>query len=98
MFKLFTVVVAILYWWWAVATPALAAPCYYLNNNQICLEKIKRSAKNYWEYRIVVSVDGVKQPQATYNCRSRTKIKSDRTVEDFQPNGFGEFICSKFKQ
>ena len=28
---------------------------------QVCILKLKRSAKNYWEYRAKVSIDGEKQ-------------------------------------
>lgn len=98
MFKRFTIVVIIIYCWLATVFPAAAASCYSLKDQQICLEQIKRSAKNYWEYRTVVRVDGVKRPQVIYNCRSRTKINPDRTVADFATDGIGELICSKFKQ
>jgi hypothetical protein len=97
MLKLLTIL-AVFLLGWAISLPADAASCYQINGDRLCLEQIKRSAKNYWEYRIVTSVNGVQQPQEIYNCRSRTKIKSDRTMVDFQPYGFGEFICRKFKR
>ncbi len=53
----------------AVALPAEASFCRNSNNHLICILSIKRSAKNYWEYRAAVSVDGVKRPLEVYNCR-----------------------------
>lgn|GEM_PF-533015 len=80
------------------AHPALAAFCQQSKDHQICILTIERSAKYYWEYRAVVSVDGVKQPIEIYNCRDRLKIQKDRTTVPFEPQGAGELICRFFKQ
>ncbi|GAB4198823.1 MAG: hypothetical protein Fur006_48980 [Coleofasciculaceae cyanobacterium] len=53
----------------ANAPPAEAALCRTSNDRLICILSIKRSAKNYWEYRAAISVDGVKRPIEVYNCR-----------------------------
>jgi hypothetical protein len=55
----------------SIALPAYASFCHNDNGHQICIIDIKRSAKNYWEYRIVLGVDGVKRPVEVYNCRDR---------------------------
>ncbi|MEC4986955.1 MAG: hypothetical protein SAJ37_10750 [Oscillatoria sp. PMC 1068.18] len=82
--------------WFAVALPAEAAFCRSLNNQEICIVSIKRSAKNYWEYRVIISVDGEKKPQEVYDCRSRVKIQADGKAVFFESNGAGNFICSYF--
>ncbi len=70
--------------------------CRNYNKHKICILSIKRSAKNYWEYRATVSVDGVTQPLKVYNCRNRTKIEDDGKILQFQPNDPGLFICRFF--
>ena len=71
-----------------------AAPtCRTVNNHTICLLTIKRSAKNYWEYRASVKIDDQVFPVERYNCRDRVKTdKSGHTIP-FQPNGAGPLIC-----
>ncbi|MEC4893184.1 MAG: hypothetical protein SAL07_08620 [Oscillatoria sp. PMC 1051.18] len=84
--------------WLAVALPAEASFCRNLNNHEICIVSIKRSAKNYWEYRVVISVDGEKKPLEVYDCRSRVKIQADGQAVFFESNGAGNFICSYFSR
>ncbi|MBX9257956.1 hypothetical protein H1Q63_29205 [Desmonostoc muscorum CCALA 125] len=80
-----------------VALPAFASVCRNYNRHQICILSINRSAKNYWEYRAAVSVDGVKTPIEVYNCRQRAKVQQDGTVLPFEKKSPGEMICSFFK-
>ncbi|MFH7026068.1 MAG: hypothetical protein ACHBN1_11850 [Heteroscytonema crispum UTEX LB 1556] len=82
----------------SVALPAEAFVCRNYSDRQICIFDIKRSAKNYWEYRAIISVDGVKRPIEIYNCRDRVKIESDGTISPFANNDPGELICSFFKK
>lgn len=79
-----------------VALPAFASVCRNFNGHQICILSINRSAKNYWEYRASVSVDGVKMPIEVYNCRQRVKIQQNGTVLPFEQKSAGEMICSFF--
>ncbi|MDF5735415.1 MAG: hypothetical protein PUQ00_06945 [Nostoc sp. S13] len=81
--------------------PAFASVCRNYNiydglRHRICILSINRSAKNYWEYRAAVSVDGVKRPVEVYNCRQRVKVKQNGTVLPFQQKDPGEMICSFF--
>lgn len=46
----------------SVVLPADATVCRNFDGHQISIFSIKRSAKNYWEYRAIVSVDKVKIP------------------------------------
>ena len=82
----------------SVALPASASTCSNYGSHQICILSIKRSAKNYWEYRASLSVDKVKIPIEIYNCRDRTKTQKDGTILSFEPYDPGEMICSFFKQ
>jgi hypothetical protein len=75
---------------------AQASVCRSIDDRLICLVSIKRSAKNYWEYRAVISVDGKKQPMEIYNCRDRLRVTANKTTVAFKANGFGELICSFF--
>ncbi len=80
--------------WLAAPLPAFASFCRHSNNHSICILSIKRSAKNYWEYRAAVSIDGVKRPVEIYNCRDRIRVRPDGTFVWFDAHGAGELICS----
>ncbi len=43
--------------------------CRSVEGHQVCVLSIKRSAKNFWEYRVQLRVDGQPQPQERYDCR-----------------------------
>ena len=76
-------------------SPASAKPfCRTVGDRAICILSIKRSAKNYWEYRVAVSVDGIARPIEIYNCRDRLRVRQDGKVVRFEPNGVGELICN----
>lgn len=55
-----------------------ALKCQTLDQHQVCLESIKRSAKYFWEYRAVVSVDGQIRPEQRYDCRPRPTLADPR--------------------
>ncbi|WP_334893706.1 hypothetical protein [Nostoc sp.] len=83
--------------------PAFASVCrnYDIDDRlhqhyQICIISINRSAKNYWEYRAAVSVDGVKRPTEVYNCRERVRVQNNGTILPFEHKDPGEMICSFF--
>ncbi|NEP81299.1 MAG: hypothetical protein F6K17_27870 [Okeania sp. SIO3C4] len=78
----------------AVAPPAAASFCRNYNGNNICILSIKRSAKNYWEYRAEVSMNGKKKPLEIYNCRTEEKIQKNGKIIKFKPNGAGNLICN----
>lgn len=82
----------------SVALPAQASVCRNYDSHRICIISIKRSAKNYWEYRAAISFDGIKTPIEVYNCRSQVKIQQDKTVLPFKHNDAGEMICSFFQK
>ena len=74
--------------------PANAALlCRSENAQQICILSIERSAKNHWEYRTVVSIDGKKRPLELYNCRDRVRISKDGKRVPFASQGPGPLIC-----
>ncbi len=80
-----------------LALPANAAQfCRNIDGKKICIVEIKRSAKNYWEYRVTVRINDVVKPQEIYNCRRQIKIKKDGSTVPFIDRGAGEFICSYF--
>lgn len=81
----------------AIALPAQATFCRTVKGHNICILSIKRSAKNHWEYRASVSVDGVAKPVEIYNCRDRLRIQKDGTAVPFITDDPGELICSMLK-
>ncbi|NEQ52136.1 MAG: hypothetical protein F6K11_18675 [Leptolyngbya sp. SIO3F4] len=77
--------------------PVQAAPlCRTLSDHQVCVLKITRSAKYYWEYRAVVQVDNNRRPMGRYNCRTREYISHDgkHIADDIAT----QVICAFFKQ
>ncbi|WP_317110002.1 hypothetical protein [Chroococcidiopsis sp. SAG 2025] len=91
------IIVAILLLSLAIAFPAAASVCRTRGGHQICILSLQRSAKNYWEYRAVVSIDGVKGDTEVYNCRERVKVRKDRVVA-FKSGDPGEVVCRFFKR
>ncbi|ABG53936.1 conserved hypothetical protein [Trichodesmium erythraeum IMS101] len=78
----------------AFARPVAASFCRNDKGNKICILNIKRSAKNYWEYRAEVSINGVRKPLEIYNCRTQQKIEKNGNIVKFSSNGAGKLICS----
>ncbi|NHC35730.1 hypothetical protein [Scytonema millei] len=91
------IIVAILLLSFAIAFPAVAGVCRTRDGHQICILSLQRSAKNYWEYRADVSIDGVKGDTEVYNCRDRVKVRKDRVVA-FRSGDPGDLVCSFFKR
>lgn len=76
-----------------------AAMCRERNDQQVCILKLKRSAKNYWEYRAQVSIDGKKQAnKEIYNCRDRTLTRKGKYPIPFKLNSPGELVCEIFQK
>lgn len=75
-----------------------ASFCRQYREHFICVVDIKRSAKNYWEYRAKLRVDGVLQPLVSYNCRRRIAIQPDGTAISFDRDATGELICNLFNK
>ena len=93
IFILFSIIASWFFW---LVFPVAAATCRTLDDHKICIVQIKRSAKNFWEYRATISVDGRKRPVEIYNCRDKYTIEYDRAVIPFKKNSPGELICSLF--
>lgn len=91
--KQFFIILLLLSCLWAIAFPVEAATCRTVTNQIICLQKIKRSAKYPWEYRVNLSINGKKQDLALYNCREKIRILKDKTIMTFTEVDLGTFIC-----
>ncbi|WP_272065441.1 hypothetical protein [Oscillatoria sp. CS-180] len=79
------------------ADVAQAATCRQSAGQDICLERVKRSAKYHWRYRVDATIDGKRQPLTRYDCRDRTQTPmagpfKDVTVE-FEADGVGALVC-----
>ncbi|MGJ5673777.1 MAG: hypothetical protein ACR9NN_09240 [Nostochopsis sp.] len=81
----------------SVVSSAEASVCRNYQGRKICIISIKRSAKNYWEYRASVSVDGFKRPLEVYNCREQNKAEEDGTIIPFDDIDPGRLICRYFQ-
>jgi hypothetical protein len=84
--------------WQASSPPALAAPiCRTIQDHDICILSIKRSAKNFWEYNAAVSIDGKRGPKENYNCRSHYKTLRNGSIEYFDKPSIGSLVCKTYK-
>ena len=81
----------------ALAPPALAHNCRMQNDHTICLERVQRSAKYHWRYRVQATIDGASQPLTRYNCRDRTRTPlagaQKGITQPFLPAGVGVRVC-----
>lgn len=75
-----------------------AAPltCRPYHGREICIDRIKRSAKHYWEYRVNLTIDGKKQPEDLLDCRHDQRIDRDGFIEPFAREDVGRFVCRYF--
>jgi hypothetical protein len=70
--------------------------CQTISEHQVCVATITLSAKNYWEYRAVLQIDGVKQLPEVFDCRHQVRISQGGAIVPFQAQGIGEWICEIF--
>ena len=77
--------------------PAALPTCRKTAAHQVCVLDLRRSAKNDWEYRAVVSIDGVERPLELYNCRDRLRVKQNGETVPFEADGAGAVVCKLFK-
>ncbi len=90
----FVILLIILVLNWAIITPSAKAEfCRQMNGHQICIVKIKRSAKNYWEYRAAVKIDQETGPIEIYDCRQGHRITQNGDIIPFKADGVGKLIC-----
>lgn len=79
------------------AMPAHARSCYHQGSHDICLERVQRSAKYHWRYRVEATVDGQRQLLTRYNCRDRTRtpLKGPQKgqPQKFTAAGIGDKLC-----
>ncbi len=82
----------------SLPSPAEAAICRNIQGRRICEASLNRSAKNYWEYRAIVTIDGARQPRETYNCRDKIRIQADGTVIPFQEGDPSPVVCRLYNK
>ncbi len=91
----------------AVAIPQLSpqllpaqatSPCRQVNGHEVCIQRMKRSAKRYWEYRASVKVDGVSRPMERYDCRDRLRLPDAGTFVPYWQDEAVDVVCALFKQ
>jgi hypothetical protein len=84
--------------WLTAIVPARAEFCRQVDGHQICILKIERSAKNYWQYQAMASIDGVEKPIASYDCRDRLITDFDGNLSSFRSRQDGKLICSLYRR
>ncbi|MDJ0728556.1 MAG: hypothetical protein QNJ33_01045 [Crocosphaera sp.] len=93
MLKIIIMLSLIVINWTIMIASAQAEFCRQMNGQQICITKIKRSAKNYWEYRAAVKIDQETRPIEIYDCRQRHRITQEGEIIPFKSDGVGKLIC-----
>lgn len=93
MLKILVILVVGYVSWSMIISPAYAEFCQQINGHQVCIVKIKRSAKNYWEYRVAVKTDQKIRPIEIYDCRQRHRITQEGKIIPFKSDGVGKLIC-----
>lgn len=71
--------------------------CRSIDQHQVCIVSIKRSAKNFWEYNAAVSIDGKRGPKEPYNCRSHYKTQADGSIQYFEKSSIGALVCRAYR-
>ena len=85
--------------WLGFTSSAEAKICGDRFGEQVCISRLKRRAKNYWEYRAEVTIDSKKQSdREIYNCRDRTVIRKGKYPIPFKPGSPGEQVCKTFQK
>ena len=93
--SLLGIVISLMTW---QVSPSIAAPlCRTIQNQNVCILTIKRSAKNYWEYSAAVSIDGKRGRKEPYDCRGRYKTRRDGSIEYFKSPSIGALVCKTYK-
>lgn len=79
--------------------PALAAEnCRRVNGHQICIQRMKRSAKNYWQYQAKLKVDDEQRPMEMYDCRDRLRLPKDGTIIPYWQDDAVDVVCRLFRK
>ncbi len=81
-----------------MALPAQASFCKSINNQKVCILRIDRSAKKYWEYQVQLSVDQVTQPVAIYNCLENWWLPPNGRWQKFTNESVSAMACSLFRR
>jgi hypothetical protein len=100
--RVVTVLLLALVWVASLAFPATAAQCQSIAGQEVCVLNLRRSAKHYWEYWTLLSIDGVKQPERIYDCRVFAKGRSpnippELTAETVKVESIGSLVCRLYK-
>lgn len=81
------------------AAPAWAATnCRKTNGHEVCIQRMKRSAKNYWQYKAKLRVDGVQRPMELYDCRDRLRLPKDGTIIPYWQDDAVDVVCTLFRK
>jgi hypothetical protein len=72
--------------------------CRQVDGYRICIVRIDRSAKNYWQYQAMVSTDGIAQPSASYDCRAQLITDADGNTASFRSRRDGRVVCSLYRR
>ena len=92
-----------LVWMAGMALPAIAAAqCQTVAGQEVCILNLRRSAKNYWEYWALLSIDGEKQPERVYDCRVFARERSrnippELSAETVKVESIGSLVCRLYR-
>lgn len=107
IFKGFLALILTTFFWLTPQQPLAAITCQKTFNQDasgqlICLLQIKRSAKNYWEYRVALKIGDRKKITRIYNCRQHSYWQADQNqvIKQDHPeqNQLEKYVCSLYQK
>ena len=93
--------------WLTTQQPLAAKTCQKtfnqdIPNHQICLLQIKRSAKNYWEYRVTLKIGDRQKVARIYNCRQHSYWQTDlgqvNPQDQPEQDQLEQYICRLYEK
>ena len=107
IFKIFIVLILSSTFWLTSQSPLAAQACQKTFNldasaQPICLQQIKRSAKNYWEYRVTLKIGDRRKVTRVYDCRSHSYWQEDLAqvveLDKTEQNQLEKYVCRLYRK
>ena len=107
IFKGFLILILSSSLWLTSQQPLAAKTCQKTFNqdspdHQICLLQIKRSAKNYWEYRVTLNIGDHQKVTRIYNCRQHSYWQANQAQvnqqDQTEQDQLEKYICRLYQK
>ncbi len=107
IFKRLLVFILSTSFWLATQQPLIAKTCQKTfsqnaSGQPICLLQIKRSAKNYWEYRVALKIGDRPKVTRIYDCRQHSYWQADKaqvtTQNLIEQDQLEKYVCRLYQK